>query len=119
MGTWNYVINDSFTEQYGPDASARFAQMLGTVAGRVRPGDREGAAAMLSEGFADLGFDMPAKESDQLAENLTLDEHDRVVISDGSGAIVGDYPIASNTRVTAEEEREHVAPDDVDRPAYS
>lgn len=119
MGTWNYVINDSFTEQYGEGSAARYAQMLGDVASRVRPGDRDGAVALLDSAFEQLGFDMPAKTSDQLAENLTMEEHDLLVISDGAGAVIGEYPIHSDGRTSREEQRQHVAPDDRGRPMCS
>lgn len=119
MGTWKYVLNEKFGEQYGADAQTRFVEMLGEVAGRVRPGDREGAMELLEAGFERLGLDMPKLTRDQLAENLTMDEHDRVVVMDDRDNVLAEFALPGDGVVSDEERREHVEPEDDDRPAYS
>lgn len=93
MGTWNYVINEKFAEEYGDGALSEYAGMLGDVAQRVSAGDRAGAREMLDAGFDRLGLDMPDKTRDQLAENLTLAEHSHLVISDSEDRVIAEYPL--------------------------
>ena len=119
MGTWNYVVNEKFTEEYGEGSLGRFADMLGDVAGRVRPGDRDGAMELLDAGFERLGMNMPKLTRDQLAENLTMAEHSTIVISDDSGRIIAEHALPGAVTSTDEERRTHVEPEDGDRPAYS
>ena len=119
MGTWNYVVNDKFVEQYGEGAGATFLRVIEGVAGRVRPGDRDGAADLLKRGLGEAGMDFPAKSVDQLAENMTLAEHDRMVISTDDGHILGEIGLPGSAGPTSEERRNHEAGDDPERPLYS
>lgn len=119
MGTWNYQINDEFAHAYGADAAVKFIELIGSVAGSVRPGDREGAHRLIEDGLGHLGWDFPKKSIDQLAENLTLAEHDRVIITDSRGAELGAFALPGGAGVTEPERHDHVAPDSEERPSYS
>ena len=119
MGTWNYTVNDKFVEQYGPESASTFIRVLSEVAGRVRPGDRAGAADLLADGLGRANLELPKVTVDQLAENMTMAEHDRMVILDDRNAPLAEVPLPGSAGTTSEELRGHESPDDSDRPAYS
>ena len=119
MGTWNYTLNDKFAEVHGADAAASFVNVLGEVAGAVRPGDREGAQKLLSDGLGRAGLNLPEQSVEQLAENLTLAEHDRVVVSDDGGQQLAEFALPGSVGTTEAEAAQHEAPDENVRPLYS
>lgn len=119
MGTWNYVVNQQFTEQYGEGAEAKFAGVIGDIASRLRSGDRDGALEVINEAFDRSGFDMPKMVRDKFAENMTMDEHDRIVISDEFGNVIAEYALPGDGGQLGEDDRPHVDPESDSRPAYS
>lgn len=119
MGTWNYVVNEKFVEQYGEGAGATFLRVIESIAGRVRPGERDGAVDLLKRGLGEVGMNFPAKSLDQLAENMTLAEHDRMVISTDDGHVLGEVALPGSVGPTSEERRLHQPGDAPERPALS
>lgn len=119
MGTWNYVVNSQFVEQYGEGAAAKFAAVLGDVAARLRAGDREHALGVIDEAFDGAGFNMPKAVRDMFAENMTLAEHDRIVISDEFGHVIAEHALPGDRGAAGEDNRPLVEPEDNSRPTYS
>lgn len=120
MGTWNYVVNQQqFTDQYGEGAAVRYAEVIGDIAARMTPGDREGALEIVNTAFDEHGFDMPEMMRDKIAENLTLAEHDRVVIRDEFDNVIAEHSLPSDREALDEENRPHIDPESDSRPTYS